>query len=81
MLAPRFLHRRPVWLRALGLAGPATNVAASLGELYRQLDQAPAPVAPLAFTARVRQLFPQFDETGPHGGHKQQVLGHLFILL
>lgn len=67
------LYTRPLAPRStLGRAGPATNVAVSLGELYKLLDQAPAPVAPGAFTARVRQLFPQFDETGPHGGHKQQ---------
>lgn len=69
-------------LAAMG-ADPAAAGAASfppgfagvdmaLGDLFTRLDESPKAVFPAAFLNTLRATFPQFDERGPGGGHKQQ---------
>lgn len=51
-----------------GFAG----VDMALGDLFSRLDESPKAVFPAGFLQTLRATFPQFDERGPGGGHKQQ---------
>lgn len=51
----------------------STTVPQTLGQLYKAMDNsAPEPCNPSAFWVKMRQAFPQFDETDENGRHKQQ---------
>jgi ubiquitin carboxyl-terminal hydrolase 14 len=49
-----------------------SGVDMALGDLFARLDASPKAVMPAAFLHTLRGTFPQFDERGAGGGHKQQ---------
>lgn len=58
--------------RFQGNGTPEHSLLASLGKLFRDLDDSVAPVTPFLFVQLLRRIFPQFDEQDEKGGHKQQ---------
>lgn len=58
--------------RFAGGQAPEQMFVASLGKLFRDLDDSTEAVTPMMFVQLLRRLFAQFDETDEHGRHRQQ---------
>jgi ubiquitin carboxyl-terminal hydrolase 14 len=57
-----------------GGAAPSAQLTASLRSVFQKMEEGTSdePVTPSMFVAQLRSAFPQFDERGPTGHHKQQ---------
>lgn len=55
-------------------SAPSAQLCSALKQLFEQMDRSTSEeaITPAMFVTKLRSCFPQFDERGPTGGHKQQ---------